>query len=71
MDQKIFKRKIIDKINPFLLTNDIIVLHGARQVGKTFIMRYLKNFLEGKKKITHFIDLEDSRLVQISMTNQV
>lgn len=65
MVQNIFRRKIIDKINPFLWTNDIIVLHGARQVGKTFIMRYLKNFLESKKETTHFIDLEDSRFVRI------
>ena len=65
MAQNIFKRKIIDKINPFLSTNEIIVLHGARQVGKTFIMRYLKSFLDNKKETTHFIDLEDSRFVRI------
>jgi len=65
MIQNIFRRKIIDKINPFLTTNDIVVLHGARQVGKTFIMRYLKSFLEDKKETTHFIDLEDSRFVCI------
>jgi len=65
MIQTIFRRKIVDKINPFLLTNEIIVLHGARQVGKTFIMRYLKNFFDDKKEITHFIDLEDSRFVRI------
>jgi len=65
MTQNIFRRKIIDKINQFLATNETIVLHGARQVGKTFIMRYLKNFLEEKKETTHFIDLEDSRFVRI------
>ncbi|MFH1112066.1 MAG: ATP-binding protein [Patescibacteria group bacterium] len=65
MISNIFRRKIIEKINPFLSTNEVIVLHGARQVGKTFIMRYLKNFLDEKKEITHFIDLEDSRFVRI------
>lgn len=62
---KIYPRKIVERIMPFLSTAEIIVLHGARQVGKTFIMRYLKNFLDDQKETTHFIDLEDSRYVRI------
>ncbi|MFH0820389.1 MAG: ATP-binding protein [Candidatus Peregrinibacteria bacterium] len=61
----IFKRLIVDKIIPYLNTDDIIVLHGARQVGKTHILYYLQNYLKTKGVVTHYIDLEDSRYVTI------
>jgi len=34
-------RKIIKQITKFLNDEEIIVLHGARQVGKTSIIQYL------------------------------
>ena len=61
----IYKRKILDEILKYLKTEDIIVLHGARQVGKTFILRWLKEYLEKNNELTHFIDLEDSRMTKI------
>jgi hypothetical protein len=61
----LYKRTIIDQITPFLFTDDIIVLHGARQVGKTHIMYYLAKILHEKGEQTHFIDLEDGRLREI------
>ena len=61
MDNKIIKRQIIDEIEQYLLIDSILVLHGARQVGKTFIMRYLITFLKNKKEVVYYIDLEDSR----------
>ena len=61
----IYKRLIADEIAGYLPTKDIIVLHGARQVGKTCIMYYLQNILKEKRQATHFIDLEDSRYVRI------
>ncbi|MFA4889773.1 MAG: AAA family ATPase [Candidatus Omnitrophota bacterium] len=61
----IYKRLIADEIVRYLPTKDIIVLHGARQVGKTCIMYYLQNLLKEKRQATHFIDLEDSRYVRI------
>lgn len=61
----IYKRLIADEIVRYLPTKDIIVLHGARQVGKTFILYYLQNLLKEKRQATHFIDLEDSRYVRI------
>jgi predicted AAA+ superfamily ATPase len=63
--EKILKRTVIDEINKYLHTDDIIVLHGARQVGKTSILYYLENQLKKQGNITHFIDLEDSRFVRI------
>ena len=65
MATKIYKRIITDDIARYLNTDDIIVLHGARQVGKTHILYWLQNFLKQKNKITHYIDLEDSRYVRI------
>ena len=61
MEKVILKRDIIDEIQTYLGTNNIIVLHGARQVGKTHILYYLQNYLQGLQKQTHYMDLEDSR----------
>lgn len=61
----ILKRSIIDEISKYLDTDDIIVLHGARQVGKTSILYYLQDQLNKAGRATHFIDLEDSRYVKI------
>ena len=63
--ETIYKRRVIDEINKYLHTDEIIVLHGARQVGKTSILYYLENQLKKQGNITHFIDLEDSRFVRI------
>jgi len=61
----IFKRDICDEIVQYFNTDNIIVLHGARQVGKTSILYWLKGSLEKRGEQTHFIDLEDSRFVRI------
>lgn len=61
----IYKRHIIDKIISSLKGPEIIVLHGARQVGKTHILYYLKNHLAENGAATHYIDLEDSRFTAI------
>jgi len=61
----IYKRAVIDEILPYLNDIGIIVLHGARQVGKTSILSYLQEQLRNQGKIAYFIDLEDSRFVRI------
>jgi len=61
VNDKIIKRQIIDEIEQYLFIDSIVVLHGARQVGKTFIMRYLMALLKNKNEIVYYIDLEDSR----------
>lgn len=63
--EEIFRRTVIDEINKFIESDDVIVLHGARQVGKTCILLYLQDKLKGQGKRTYFIDLEDSRYVRI------
>lgn len=61
-EAKLFKRQIVDELGKYLHTDDILVLHGARQVGKTSILYYLQNLLKAKKKPCYYADLEDSRL---------
>ncbi|MFA4919144.1 MAG: hypothetical protein WC581_07830 [Thermodesulfovibrionales bacterium] len=36
----IYKRSVADEIARYFGTDDIIVLHGARQVGKTSLLYY-------------------------------
>lgn len=61
----IYKRKIIDEILKFIDLEEIIVLHGARQVGKTHILLWLEDYLKDKKEDVYYIDLEDSRYKKI------
>lgn len=65
MDKTIFRRSVLDDIERYLQTDDIIVLHGARQVGKTSLLMYLQRELTGRDARTFYIDLEDSRLVAV------
>jgi hypothetical protein len=65
MNKKALKRDIIDEISKYLGTDNIIVLHGARQVGKSHILFYLEEQLKSAGKQTYFFDLEDSRFVEI------
>lgn len=61
----LYKRKIIDEILKTIDLDEIIVLHGARQVGKTSIMLWLKDYLSNAQKEFYYIDLEDSRYKKI------
>lgn len=65
MEKVIFKRDVFDEIKNYLGTNNIIVLHGARQVGKTHILYYLQKYLDDLHKQTFYIDLEDSRMLEV------
>ena len=65
MATTLFRRSVVDELERYLHTDDIVVLHGARQVGKTSILMYLKAELETKGERTIYLDLEDSRLVTV------
>jgi len=52
-------RNIIARIKPWIERDEIIVILGARQVGKTSLLHYLKDEIEKKAEKTFFIDLED------------
>ena len=61
----LYKRPIADEIARYLPTDDIIVIHGARQVGKTSILMYFEKQLREQMEQTLYIDLEDSRFVSL------
>lgn len=49
-----FRQQIFDEISKYLHTDDIIVIHGARQVGKTSSLMYLKKYTP-TKRIHNFV----------------
>ncbi len=55
----LFKRKLLEEIKSYLFTTDIIVIHGARQTGKTTLINLIKDELPQNQK--YYFDLEDSR----------
>lgn len=65
MTTPLFKRTAIDQIALYMKTDDVIVIHGARQVGKTSILKYLQAQLDTHGERTFYIDLEDSRFVNL------
>lgn len=65
MEEKLYKRAIFDEISKYLLTSEIIVLHGARQVGKTHLLYFIEKYLKKEGFTTYYIDLEDSRFLKI------
>ena len=61
------KRKIVNKLEKFLYTRDIILLYWARQVWKTSLMRYIeKNYFKDKSV---FIDLENIKFLELLNKN--
>jgi predicted AAA+ superfamily ATPase len=63
MSETIFERKIYKEIKPYITSKDIIVIHGARQTGKTTLLKQLMKELPLED--TCFLDLEDSRYLEI------
>ena len=53
----LYKRSIIDTLQTFISSKEVIVLHGARQVGKTSIMTYLLEELKSKGEQVFYFDL--------------
>lgn len=65
MESRLFKRQVVDEIVRYLHTDDIIVVQGARQVGKTCILMYLQHLLSEQGEQTLYLDLEDSRFITL------
>lgn len=61
----LYKRTIFNEIEPYIGDEGIIVLHGARQVGKTHILQFVQNWLEKKQKKVFSYDLELPELLEI------
>ncbi|MBS3088953.1 ATP-binding protein [Candidatus Pacearchaeota archaeon] len=63
MEEKLFKRRVVDEIMNFLKSKEIIVIYGARQVGKTSLLRYLIE--HHIKKNVFYMDLEIPNLLDL------
>ncbi len=61
-------RNLVDDIRNWLPRGDIIVIYGARQVGKTSLMHYLIDELSEKGERVLFIDLEDFEMRELLTT---
>lgn len=60
---KIHNRKLCGRILPLLKTKDILVIHGARQVGKSSLMKYL---IDNHIHQEHFyMDLENIEYLEL------
>lgn len=55
-------RILVKKLQKWLERDEIIVVYGARQVGKTSLLRYLQKDLDARGLSTRFLDLEDIEL---------
>ena len=63
MIDKKYKRKIVKKILEYLNSKEAIVIYGARQVGKTTLMKYLMEHYI--KENAFYFDLELQKLLNI------
>lgn len=65
IQEKIYKREIIDEILKYLYEKEVLILYGARQVGKTFILYWFERFLLEKKQQVYYLDLEERRYLEL------
>ncbi|MBI5413043.1 ATP-binding protein [Candidatus Peregrinibacteria bacterium] len=65
MKKKLIKRDILDEILDYIDDDQILVLHGARQVGKTNLLYLIQDFLQKRGNKTFFFDLEDISIVDV------
>ncbi|MEA1936985.1 MAG: ATP-binding protein [Patescibacteria group bacterium] len=54
-----YQRTILSKLIPFLEKDQIIMITGARQVGKTTLLFLLKKYLEDKQEKCFYLNLEN------------
>lgn len=58
----ILHRDIVKRFDSWMERDEIIIIFGTRQVGKTSLLRYMQAKLDSEGKKTYFIDLEDIEL---------
>jgi len=65
MKNSLFPRIVLSQIEKFIKTKDIVVLHGARQVGKTSLLQYLIQQIKNQGQKTYYIDLEHLHFLEL------
>jgi len=65
------QREILQKINPWLNKEKVLIIKGARQVGKTYLLKEIKKDLEkaGKKVAYLLADEMDNQSILKSLAN--
>lgn len=63
-------RELLKEIEPFGERDEIIVILGARQIGKICLLQYIQKKLEEKDKSIFFINLEDIELREVITSAQ-
>ncbi len=58
-------RDLTIKIKKYFNNDDILLLVGSRQAGKTTILKQLQSFLEKKDKTNYFLNLEDPDYLEL------
>lgn len=53
------------KAQKYLQNDEILLFIGARQTGKTTVLKQVKDFLEKKGEICHFLNLEDFEFLDL------
>jgi len=56
------QRKILESIKKWLKSDKILILNGARQVGKTTILKRIKKELEKQEKNCIYLNLESFQI---------
>ena len=52
-------RDITIQAKKYLENDDILLFVGARQAGKTTVLKQIQSYLQNKNKTIHFLNLED------------
>ncbi len=67
----VIKRQILDRLKDDFEKNQITILLGARQVGKTTLLKELENLAKKKKYKTKFFNLENpDQIAQFNKSHQ-
>lgn len=64
MTSKLYSRTITKHITKFLSVPEAIVILGARQVGKTTLLKLIQKEINSPKRVFYF-DLEDTRSLEV------
>jgi len=62
-------RDVTIKSRKYLETDEVLLFTGARQAGKTTILKQIQLELEKQKKVCHFLNLEDPEYLDILNKN--
>lgn len=62
---ELIQRDILTHVRKYFQSDDAIVIHGARQVGKTCLLKLIAEDLAAMGFPSHYLDLEDFRILDL------